>query len=110
MATATTFFETVAKDNNRYAEARLYLSYLTYHQKQYEQTLINTRLVSDIGNIAQQQKAEWLQLQAMLALDRTDASFDQLVEKIATDEQHLFQKEAIKLRTGINSIWHKVTF
>lgn len=107
---AIIFFETINIGSDHYAEARLYLSYLTFQQKQYEQTLIHTHLVNGTGNIEQQQKAEWLQLQALLALDQTDASFDQLVEKIASDEQHLFQKEAIKLRTSINSIWHKVAF
>ena len=109
-ASATTFFETIETNSDRYAEARLYLSYLRYQQKQYEQTISNTRLVMISGNLVQQQKAEWLELQALLALDRTDASFDQLVEKVATDEQHLFQKEAIKLRASIKSIWHKITF
>lgn len=109
---AATFFESIPDTSSSYTQARLYLAYSQYELKAFDKTIANTKIV--IGQSAKassKQKAEWLQLQAMLASgDTDDAEFDQLLDRIAANEKHTVHKEAGALKQSMNSFWRGLVF
>jgi len=107
---ATNFFEGITPTSEQYTEAQLYLSYIAYQQKNYAAAIDKATIVRSSDDLVQRQKAEWLQIQAMLANRQTDQNFQNLLVKIATENRHLFQKEAIQLQKDMNSIWRKIIF
>lgn len=109
---AVSFFETVTKDSPTYTQACLLLAYAQFELKNYARAIANTKIViNQSTNRLSTQKAEWLQLQAMLANDETATpAFDALLDKIAQDEKHLVQKEAGSLKQSMNSFWRGLVF
>lgn len=109
---AVSFFENVTKDSPTYTQACLLLAYAQFELKNYASAIAHTKIVSNqSSNRLSIQKAEWLQLQAMLANDETDSpAFDALLDKIAQDDKHLVQKEAGNLKQSMNSFWRGLVF
>jgi len=109
---AASFFESIPDTSQSYTQARLYLAYAQYELKAFDKTIINTNIVLNKStNGLSKQKAEWLQLQAMLASGDTDtAAFDQLLDRIAANEKHVVQKEAGELQKSMNSFWRGLVF
>lgn len=104
------FFESVPNSSEEYTEARLYLAYINHQQQNFTAATNNAKIVASTGNLVQKQKAQWLQIQSMLAAEVTNDSFKILLNEVATENKHLFQKEAIQLQQDINSIWRKFVF
>lgn len=109
---AATFFESIPDTSATYTQARLYLAYAQYELKEYTNTIANAKIVaSQSNNALSQQKAEWLQLQAMLGKGDTEgAVFDQLLDRIAANDKHVVQKEAGELQESMNSFWRGLVF
>lgn len=109
---AITFFKTVPDTSLTYTQARLYLSLAQFQKEDYSAVIQNAQIVIETSpNLLNKQKAEWLQLQAMLNKgDADDATFDSLLDKIAENEQHLLQAEAKDLKQSMNSFWRGLVF
>lgn len=109
---AATFFESIPDTSSTYTQARLYLAYAQYELKEYTNTIANAKIVvNQSSNTLSKQKAEWLQLQAMLGKGDTDnVAFDQLLDQVAANEKHVVQKEAGELQTSMNSFWRGLVF
>lgn len=109
---AISFFETVTKDSPTYIQACLLLAYAQFELKNYAATIAHTNIaINQSTHLLSIQKAEWLQLQAMLANGEGDTpSFDELLAKIAQNKKHLVQKEAGILKQSMNSFWRGLVF
>jgi len=109
---AITFFETVPATSETYVEAKLYLSYAQFEKKDFDNAVESAQVVIENSeNLVNIQAAEWLQIQAMLASDKTDdATFDKLLDKIAQNEEHMLQAEASELDKSLNSFWRGLVF
>lgn len=111
-AKATQFFETIPTINTSYTQARLYLAYAQFELKDYQNTIANTKIVIEqSANVVNQQAAEWLQLQAMLASGNADdTTFKRILQQMAANKEHLMQAEANELQGGVNSFWRAMVF
>jgi len=104
---ASSFFESVLKGDDKYTQARLYLAYANHKEASYNTSMQNAQIVIDESpNLINKQKAEWIIIQNILATgDLENTEFKILLNKITSDNQHLFQQEAKKLDKSINSFW-----
>lgn len=111
-AKAISFFETVPNSSETFTQAKLYLSYAQYENQDFDGVIKNSQIVIERSeNLISKQAAEWLQVQAMLASDKTDdETFDRLLDKIAENEQHMLQAEAKELDKSLNSFWRGLVF
>ena len=111
-ATAIQFFEKITTANQSYTQARLYLAYAQFEIKDYENTIANTKIVMEqSANVVNQQAAEWLQLQAMLASGKADdITFKRILQQMSVNKEHMMQGEAAELQGGMNSFWRGMVF
>lgn len=109
---ASEFFDRIPVDDETYTKARLYLAYSQYESEHYKEAVKNATIVIEkASSTLLKQKAEWIQLQAMLADgDTDDATFDKLLDKIAANEKHIVQNEAVELKESMNSFWRGLVF
>lgn len=109
---AIQFFEAIPATNTSYTQARLYLAYAQFEIKDYQNTITNTKIVIEQSeNVLNQQAAEWLQLQAMLADGQADAAtFKKMLQQLSANKEHMMQAEAAELQGGMNSFWRVMVF
>ena len=107
---AIRLFEAVltTKKGKKKKETQLYLAYALFEKGD----LINAKeavaplLESEVLSI--RQKAEWLKVQILLTNNDLNATFFELLDKIATEYRHVYQKEAQQLQQKMNSFWRRM--
>ena len=104
-AAAIAFYKTIPTSNSRYNEAQYYLAH-SYHKKEaYTEAIKQFGKVITIGDVRYVEQAEWYQLLSYVANDQLDNNFDQLLNKLLSDETHSYHQKAQKLNTHSNSWW-----
>lgn len=105
---AVSFFEKVLSTQDPREDAELYLAYAQFEANDLQNALQTTLPLLDSSSIDIRQKAEWLQVQILLKQDQLDATFFEKMNKIATENRHLFQKDATELQQKLDSPWRKM--
>lgn len=109
-AAAANFFGNIPTSSENYIAAKLYLAYTQFEQKNYPKAVSNAQLVATQSQTAlTRHRAEWLQVQALLA-NGQETAYRPLLEKIINDPTHTFNKSAIALQEKIGSFWRVLTF
>jgi len=108
---AIAFFERILKDDPDYGVAQFRLAYAQFQNGQSEKTLNTLQALANQTNLTEnlQDDIDWLQLQALLALNRMEeAQAQQLLVKITQDNNHNYYTEAKDLAVKINRFWRNL--
>lgn len=106
-------FEKIPTNSPQYIEAQYYLGHAFYLSKNYNEAAKKFEMVlsnDSLPAFLNRNKIEWNQILALLAAGQTDATFEQKLNKIATDGQAPFKQKAQELQTEMNSIWRNFSF
>ncbi len=106
-------FEKIPTNSPQYIEAQYYLGHAFYQSKNYNEAAKKFEMVlsnDSLPAFLNRTKIEWNQILALLAAGQTDATFEQKLNKIATDGQAPFKQKAQELQTEMNSIWRNFSF
>lgn len=107
---AITFFEAIPSTSETYAQARLFLALAQFEEKEWTKSFSNAEIVfAQSQNAATRQQAEWLLIQISLANDHENDA-RQILNRIANDDTHMYQQDAINLKKGLGSIWRRLVF
>ena len=105
---AIDFFNAISPAEDNYLPARLFLALAQFEEKQYVETIANTKIVAEQSqNAVTRQRAEWLQLKALL-VNGYQTAFAVLAKAISTDESHMFKNDAEALLQKTNSFWRRL--
>jgi tetratricopeptide (TPR) repeat protein len=105
---AEDFFKSIQPDNERYAEAQYYLGHTAGQLKHYDLAIAAFQSSIQRNEAKFQEKAEWNLLLAYLAAGQTDnADFQNLLNRIAGDPNHAYQKRAEALQGKLGSFLRK---
>ncbi|MEM9887267.1 MAG: outer membrane protein assembly factor BamD [Bacteroidota bacterium] len=110
-AAAIDFFESIPKSDATWSQARLQLAYAQYQSTNYQNAKTTLdELIQENRSTINRQKAEWLKLQVLLASGQSKDEFEQLLNTISTNAQHLFQPQALEMQQDLNTFWRKLIF
>lgn len=109
-AGAVSFFEAIPTDADNYLPAKLFLAFAQFEQKEYTTAATNAEIVAiNSQNAITRHRAEWLQVQALLANGQENI-YSPLLDKMATDTTHTFHKAALELKDKMSSFWRSMLF
>ena len=105
---AVAFFSSITSDNDRYAEAQYYLGHASLQLKKYDSAIEAFRQCAARTDSKFREKAEWNLLLTYMAAGRTGgAEFKALLEQVAGNAGHSYQKQAQALAGDMRSFWRK---
>jgi|GEM_PF-2445945 len=108
---AADFFSGITDTSTLFIQAQLYLAYTRLEQGQYAKVQASAEIVDQQSlDTRQRQKAQWMMVQAMVALGGKDETLDLLLDKISIDQSHMFQREALSLKRKFNSRWRRLVW
>ena len=105
---AITFFQSVQEGNPRYQEAQFYLANAFFENNNFSDASKQFQKIIDTGDVRYMENAEWYKILAQLAAGETVNQ--SLLNKIAADNDHIFNNKAIALQSKLNSFWRKLLF
>lgn len=107
-AEAKSFFEAVPKSDEAFREARLYLALAQFKSKEYTAAASNAALAAQTKTHFQE-KARWLQINALLAAGQTGAEFESLLNDMSVNSpDNYYRREAAKLKAQYESFWRTI--
>lgn len=106
---AENFFKSIQPDQERYAEAQYYLGHTAGQLGHYDVAIAAFQAAMERREAKFQEKAEWNLLLTYVAAKQTDrADFQNLLNRIAADQNHAFQKRAVELQVKLGSFLRKI--
>ena len=108
-AEAVEFFKTIPEADSRYIEAQFYLGHSLYQNKAYATANTAFEKVTNSKDIRFEEEAEWYLALSHLAENNLNTDFNNLLNKMADDKDHIYHSKAQNLRNKINSIWRKIS-
>lgn len=105
---ASAVFQREVTESPRYAEAQFLLGdcYLKLENPAAASTAFQT--VINSNDVRFREKAEWQLALSYLQAGNSDNEFQILLEKIASDSNHSFQRDAMALQSRLSSFWYKI--
>ena len=101
---AEDFFKSIPPDYERYAEAQYYLGHSAAQLGHYELAITAFQASIQRNEAKFQEKAEWNLLLTYVAAGQTkNADFESLLNRIAKDPGHAYQKQAEELEEKLGS-------
>lgn len=106
---AEDFFKSIPPDHERYAEAQYYLGHSAGQLGRYDVAIAAFQASIERREARFQEKAEWNLLLTYIAAGQTDrADFQNLLNRIADDPNHAYQKRAEALQGKLGSFLRKL--
>ena len=106
---AEAFFRSIPTDHERYAEAQYYLGHTASQLKHYDLAIGAFQASIQRNEAKFQEKAEWNLLLTYVAAGQTkNADFQALLNRIASDPNHAYQKKAEALQGELGSFWRRL--
>ena len=106
---AEAFFKSIPPEHERYAEAQYYLGHTASQLKHYDLAIAAFQASIQRNEAKFQEKAEWNLLLTYVAAGQTEnADFQALLNRIASDPNHAYQKKAEVLQGELGSFWRKL--
>lgn len=90
-------FTQIPETSPRYEQVQFYLGHCHYQLKNYENASIALQLAANGNDVKVKDEAEWYLIVNWIASDQKDEQFQTLLNKIAEDEGHSFERKAKKL-------------
>jgi tetratricopeptide (TPR) repeat protein len=94
------------KDSAAFVTTRFTLAEAYFKMKNFDQAQVYYRQIIERNEtVVSVQGAEWKTVLTSLAAHKTDSDFTALLNRIASDDKHSFQKKAQDLSAKMSSIW-----
>ena len=107
-AQAISFFQGIQTNHPKYQEAQFYLANAFFENNDFSNASKQFQKVIDAGDVRYVENAEWYKILAQLAAGETVNQL--LLNKIAADNDHIFNNKAISLQSKMGSFWRKLLF
>lgn len=103
-------FEAIPTEEELYHQARLYLALAQFKSDAYLEAVVNAQIAA-MPRTRFQEKARWLQINALLAAGQTDNDFQALLnDMIANSDDNYYQTKAQQLKQDLESGWRSLVF
>jgi len=102
---AIIFFEKFAPKSENYPAAQLNLGFAQYQAGLYDEAAATAQKAKKVS-VLKKNQATWLEIQSLLAAEKTDARFYELVNTLAADTTAgEWRNKAVKLKEKLDSFW-----
>lgn len=107
---AISFFENISASNESYSQSLLYLTTAQLELRDYDAAINNALQAIDVtSSTKNRQKLEWILVKAQIGNEKM-AESKSLLQKIASDDNHAYQKDAQNLQEQLKSPWRSLIF
>ena len=108
---ATSFFEEIEADAENRDRIALYLTYAYLRNAAFDKAAANARQsLQTMNDTTNRMKMEWMLVKALAGTGNDEGEILQVLQKIASDPQHLYQQKALKMQKDLKSFWRNFTF